>query len=150
MKINAFINCYSMSKTLRFKLAPEYETEKSLLEKGFLDRDKLRADDYDLMKKVIDKYHKHFIDKALEGFKFDLLQDYAEAFYSQSADDDGKKLEEIKKKMCKELATCFSKQEEFKLLDKKELVEKLIPAAEFIEDEEKGTRQDCGFLQIII
>lgn len=137
MKINAFINCYSMSKTLRFKLAPEYETEKSLLEKGFLDRDKLRADDYDLMKKVIDKYHKHFIDKALEGFKFDLLQDYAEAFYSQSADDDGKKLEEIKKKMCKELATCFSKQEEFKLLDKKELVEKLIPAAEFIEDEEK-------------
>ena len=137
MKINAFINCYSMSKTLRFKLAPEYETEKNLLEKGFLDRDKLRADDYDLMKKVIDKYHKHFIDKALEGFKFDLLQDYAEAFYSQSADDDGKKLEEIKKKMCKELATCFSKQDEFKLLDKKELVEKLIPAAEFIEDEEK-------------
>lgn len=59
MKINAFINCYSMSKTLRFKLAPEYETEKNLLEKGFLDRDKLRADDYDLMKKVIDKYHKH-------------------------------------------------------------------------------------------
>ena len=107
------------------------------MERGFLDRDKLRADDYDLMKKVIDKYHKHFIDKALEGFKFDLLQDYTEAFYSQSADDDGKKFEEIKKKMCKELATCFSKQDEFKLLDKKELVEKLIPAAEFIEDEEK-------------
>lgn len=137
MKINAFINCYSMSKTLRFKLAPEYETEKNLLEKEFLDRDKLRADDYDLMKKVIDKYHKHFIDKALEEFRFDLLQEYAEAFYSQSADDDGKKLEEIKKKMCKELATCFSKQDEFKLLDKKELVEKIIPAAEFIEDEEK-------------
>lgn len=54
MKINAFINCYSMSKTLRFKLAPEYETEKNLLERGFLDRDKLRADDYDLMKKVIE------------------------------------------------------------------------------------------------
>lgn len=93
MKINAFINCYSMSKTLRFKLAPDPETEKNISEKGFLDRDKLRAEDYDLMKKVIDKYHKHFIDKALEGFKFDLLQDYAEAFYSQSADDDGKKLE---------------------------------------------------------
>jgi len=137
MKINAFINCYSMSKTLRFKLAPEYETEKNLLEKGFLDRDELRADDYDLMKKVIDKYHKHFIDKALEDFSFDLLQEYAESFYSQSADDDGKKLEEIKKKMCKELATCFSKQDEFKSLGKKELVEKIIPSVDFIENEEK-------------
>ena len=137
MKINDYINCYSTSKTLRFKLTPEYETEKNLLGKGFLDRDEARAKDYDLMKKVIDKYHKHFIDKALEGFKFDLLQDYAEAFYSQAEDRDESTFDEIKKKMCKDLCVLFGSQEEFKLINKKELIDKLIIDADFIEETDK-------------
>ena len=59
MKIDSFINCYSMSKTLRFKLAPEYETAKNLLNRGFLERDEARAEDYARMKKVIDKYYSY-------------------------------------------------------------------------------------------
>lgn len=139
MKIDSFINCYSMSKTLRFKLAPEYETAKNLLNKGFLERDEARAEDYARMKKVIDKYHKHFIDKTLQGFQFDCLQEYAELFSCREEKKGNKDLEKIKVAMCKSLRKCFENQEEFKDIAKpKELIENLIPNSEFIEEEEKA------------
>ena len=54
---------YSLSKTLRFELKPALET-KPFLDR-FVDLDTQRDKDYKKLKKIIDEYHKIFIEKAL-------------------------------------------------------------------------------------
>ena len=45
-KIDEFINCYSLSKTLRFSLIPMGKTEETFTEKLLLEEDENRAKEY--------------------------------------------------------------------------------------------------------
>ena len=54
---------YSLSKTLRFELKPNPKTKPFLQQ--FVDLDIQRDKDYKKLKKIIDEYHKVFIEKAL-------------------------------------------------------------------------------------
>ena len=80
--IDQFINCYSISKTLRFELRPIGKTAENI--KVFLKNhdecgcdeernksDRVRAEKYAKAKKLIDEYHKDFIEKVLDGKKLD-------------------------------------------------------------------------------
>ena len=98
-KIDSFTNCYSLSKTLRFKLIPIGATQSNFDLNKMLDEDKKRAENYSKAKSIIDKYHRFFIEKVLssvtENKAFDsFLEDvraYAELYYRSNKDDSDKK-----------------------------------------------------------
>lgn len=65
--IQEFTSLYSLSKTLRFELKPIGNTLDNIDKKA----DTKLSKDYQKMKDSIDKFHKYFIDHALEGLKLD-------------------------------------------------------------------------------
>jgi len=67
-KIEQFTNQYSLSKTLRFSLLPVGDTLKNFNLNRMLDEDEQRAADYAKVKKIIDDYHREYIEKALTAF----------------------------------------------------------------------------------
>ena len=62
---SSFTKKYSLSKTIRFELKPLPETKKFLSE--FITADIQRDKDYQELKRIIDEYHKHYIEKLLSG-----------------------------------------------------------------------------------
>lgn len=60
-----FTGLYPVSKTLRFELVPQGKTLININKSGLLEDDEHRADSYKKVKKVIDEYHKSFIDNSL-------------------------------------------------------------------------------------
>ena len=110
-----YTNQYKVTKTLRFALKPTGETVKHLEEKGLLQEDKQRADDYKKAKLIIDEYHKWFIEKRLGGFEFSLedLENFKEAYegvLNNETDAKAKKdLKESQKTLRKKVADHFGK-----------------------------------------
>lgn len=69
VSLNQFENLYQVSKTLRFELRPIGKTLENIEKNGLLDQDEQRAESYKVVKKLIDFYHKHFIDSNLRNFQ---------------------------------------------------------------------------------
>jgi CRISPR-associated protein Cpf1 len=67
-----FTNLYQVSKTLRFELKPVERSKENIERNGILERDNQRALGYKAIKKVIDEYHKVFIDQMLDNFELNL------------------------------------------------------------------------------
>ena len=132
---NDFTNLYQLSKTLRFELKPIAETEARLSDlkkelknysengdgniepKGILAEDYKRAQDYKRIKKVIDEYHKAFIESALMNIQLpleDVLVETGrrkEVLYGlQSVFDTYKSLK--KNRNDQELKTIYAEQQE--------------------------------------
>ncbi|MBM4056385.1 MAG: type V CRISPR-associated protein Cpf1 [Planctomycetes bacterium] len=128
-----FTNQYQLSKTLRFELVPLRETEKFIKEKGLLKQDKKRADDYKEAKKLIDEYHRDFIEKALSGKKLSnqQLKDYLNEFIKPERDN--KVLGQISEALRKEIAG-WLKDNPTK--DGKKLIEEKVP--EFLKEQGKN------------
>ena len=121
--LSAFTNFYQLSKTLRFELIPQGKTLEYIENNGLLVQDTRRADSYKLVKKIIDEYHKDFIEKALDGLEINLLEDYFMYYHIQKKDDNQKKqFEEIQTKMRKQISDKLSKNERYKNLFGKELI----------------------------
>jgi CRISPR-associated protein Cpf1 len=59
-----FTNKYSLSKTLRFELKPVGKTKQNIESAGFLESDEKMSDEYVEIKKIIDRYHKAFIERV--------------------------------------------------------------------------------------
>jgi len=70
--LSDFTNLYSLSKTLRFELIPQGKTLEHIQDKGLLSQDEQRAESYKKVKKIIDEYHKAFIQQSLEGCKLNI------------------------------------------------------------------------------
>ena len=60
-------NGYSLSKTLRFELKPQGKTLENINKAGLVKVDEQRAKDYQDVKKLLDNYHKYFIDDILKN-----------------------------------------------------------------------------------
>lgn len=73
--LNQFIGLYPLSKTLRFELKPIGKTKENIEKNGILERDTQRAVGYKVVKKVIDEYHKAFIERILNDFENKLGED---------------------------------------------------------------------------
>ena len=67
--LNDFTNLYPVQKTLRFELKPIGKTKEWIESKGLLEQDQHRADSYKTVKRIIDHYHKHFIDNGLANLQ---------------------------------------------------------------------------------
>lgn len=89
-----FTGLFSLSKTLRFELKPIGKTLENIEKKGLLAEDEKRAESYKKVKKLIDEYHKTFIENALsnltekekDGLK-KLLDEYFECYNSNRKDE---------------------------------------------------------------
>lgn len=142
-KIEQFTNRYSLSKTLRFGLLPVGDTLKNFNLNKMLDEDEQRANDYAKVKKIIDDYHRVFIEKALTtfvsgmaSFSFaDAVRDYSDIYYKGNKDDSDKKaMEKSEDNMRKSIAKALQSDPDYKFLFKQELFKELLPA--YLESEE--------------
>ena len=140
MKIEQFTHQYSLSKTLRFKLIPQGKTRDTFEKQHILETDFQRAEEYALMKNLIDRYHKAFIERVLSDFRFpeEKLSAYASLYYKS---DKEKKEAETLQKMAEDfrgiISKAFSNDPVYKDLFKKELFTKLLPAFDARTEEEK-------------
>lgn len=139
--LDRFIGKYQLSKTLRFELIPQGKTKEHIEQKGLLQQDEHRAKAYKMVKKIIDRYHQHFIATALNNLALDGLQSYEELYHKKEKEEaDKKNFESLKAGMRKQIGDAFNKseaskvQEIWKVLFDKELIRKALP--EFVTSEE--------------
>lgn len=105
--LSGFTNKYSLSKTLRFELIPQFETEVKLAE-TIKKQDEERSKYYPVMKLILDNWHKNYVEETLSGLT--LSQDIlAEAFSLHQSDgkDDKKKKQEKLNSLKKAITDCF-------------------------------------------
>jgi len=152
--LSEFTNLYSLSKTLRFELKPIGKTLEHIQNKGLLAEDEQRAGSYKKVKKIIDEYHKAFIEKALSGVFLTKLNDFDFQYRlpkEQRNDDTFGKIQEA---LRKEIVAAFGKnetKEQFTNLFKKELIKEDLlnwvndEKQELVKEFEKFTTYFTGF-----
>ncbi|MDR0619336.1 MAG: type V CRISPR-associated protein Cas12a/Cpf1 [Bacteroidales bacterium] len=115
-----FTNLYSLSKTLRFELKPVGKTLTHIEESGILSdqeqyrgkSDIIRAESYKKVKKIIDEYHKNFIENILNDFSFDEndLNKYLNLYSKkEKSDAEKKELETLQNELRKSISEKFTK-----------------------------------------
>ena len=143
-----FVYQYQLSKTLRFELKPVGKTLENIQNKGLLTEDLNKAKSYQLMKKTIDGFHKHFIELAMNQVKLTYLESFSDLYYAsperkkeEKYKDELKKVQEV---LRKEIVKGFNSEEVksvFSNIDKKELIteelEKWLPQNKIIRSREE-------------
>jgi hypothetical protein len=136
-----FTNQYKLQKTLRFELKPVGKTKEHIDKNRILENDEKRADDYKMVKKIIDRYHKQFIEQSLSDFSLTKekkqLQFYADLYSIRDKNDAQKKeFNSLKDSLRKQIAEKFKKTDGWGDLFAKELIkEHLLTIAK--DDAEK-------------
>ncbi|MBR2298517.1 MAG: type V CRISPR-associated protein Cas12a/Cpf1 [Bacteroidales bacterium] len=129
--LKKFTRLYPLSKTLRFELIPLGLTADHIGKSGILSQDEHRAESYKKVKKIIDEYHKAFIEKVLNNIHLQYdnieqnnsLEEYFLYYMIKNKDEKKEKIfEEIQKKLRKQIADRFIDDPSFKNIDKKELI----------------------------
>ncbi len=146
---------YSLSKTLRFELIPQGRTQEYIEANGILSEDEERAKNYKVVKKVIDEYHKQFMERALKTLELDKLKEYYDLSIMQQKNEKSlDQLRDLEKDMRKQVVKCIKADPEFSILDKRELITKKLPEftankaeLEAIESFAKFTTYFKGFFE---
>mgnify|MGYP006391167961 FL=1 len=146
---------YCLSKTLRFELKPIGKTLEHIEQKGLLTQDEQRAEEYELMKGIIDRYHKAFITMCLRNCKIkvnntddelDSLEEYSSLLSKSKRDaDDEDKLEKIKENLRKQIVNAFKSGNTYGDLFKKELIKNHLPDFVTDEEEKQVVEHFCNF-----
>ena len=140
-----FTNLYPVSKTLRFELIPDKRTKEYLEHSDLIAKDEHRAESYKIVKKIIDRYHKKFIDDVLSTTKLQYTKEgklnSLEDFYflytnSNKTDADKKALDKVKELLRKQIVDALKQDNRFKRIDKKELIREDI--LQVIKPEERA------------
>lgn len=129
-----FTGLYPLSKTLRFELKPIGKTKENIEKNGILERDNERAIAYKAVKKVIDEYHKAFIELMLDGFELDKgsLDEFYYLYHLPTSDPKRKTdLTKVQEVLRKQISERFTKCEQYKRLFGKELIREDL--AEFVK-----------------
>ena len=121
-----FTGKYSVSKTLRFALRPQGKTEDFIQTKNVLRQDEDRADQYRKAKRIIDLYHKDFIERALQDMKFS-ISDLNE-FERNRRTGNREKLGESQTKLRQHIVDQIKNTPGYKDIFKKELITQDLPA----------------------
>ncbi len=125
MNYSEFTGLYPLSKTLRFELKPIGKTKENIEKNGILERDNERAVAYKAVKKVIDEYHKAFIELMLDGFELDKssLDEFYYLYHLPTSDPKRKTdLTKVQEVLRKQISERFTKSEQYKRLFGKELI----------------------------
>ncbi|MBN2768473.1 MAG: type V CRISPR-associated protein Cas12a/Cpf1 [Campylobacterales bacterium] len=135
--LEGFVNQYQLSKTLRFELKPIGKTLEYIGQKGLIEEDEERAEKYKLVKEIIDKYHKAFIEDSLHDLNLNGLDEYQEQFNTTSRDE--KVFKKIQDTLRKQVADTFKKHPAWKTLFKKELIKSDLANWSELDANEKAT-----------
>lgn len=137
-------NVYSLSKTLRFELKPMGKTLEFIERKGLIEQDERRAEDYKIMKDIIDRYHKNFINDTLGRLRlklqsdgnFDSLEEYVSlASIIKRDDKENANYDNVRMNLRKQITDSFKQKEAYSFLFKKELILQYLP--DFVTDPEE-------------
>lgn len=143
--IEDFIGKYNLSKTLRFSLIPQGDTEKHIME-NILENDKTLSLSYVEMKKIIDRYHIDFIEKSLSTYCLDtkMLCEYMELYFTKIKSDKEKgEMKALEEKLRKSIISCFDEKKRKNLFEKDLIKKDLI---DFVnQDELKYVEQFAEF-----
>lgn len=129
-----FIGQYSLNKTLRFELRPQGRTQEYIEARGMIGEDEVRAEDYKIVKKAIDEYHKQFMERSLKELQFDDLEGYCSLLSkTDRTEKEDRELEKREDKLRKQVVDCFKSDEKFKLLFNSMLITDELPV--FVSDD---------------
>ena len=123
-----FVGLYPVSKTLRFELKPIGRTKEYIEMDGIIDTDTTLSENYTLVKGIIDRYHKSFIEESLRDVKLKGLQEFYDLYNkSNRATAEQKQFERIQDDLRKQISQTFKKSNAYATLFKKELIKKELP-----------------------
>jgi len=125
-----FTNQFTLSKSLSFQLIPQGKTLEYLHNDGILDIDKRRNEDYQVVRRGIDDYHREFIDNALSSLRLTGLNEYHELYqtpYKERSDAQKKRMFEIETYLRKQVAQQLRSNDLFHVLFSKELISEVLP-----------------------
>ena len=154
--LKRFSRIYPLSKTLRFELKPIGRTMETITSCGLLEQDQHRSDSYVQVKKIIDEYHKAFIESSLETFKLvycsegkkNSLEEFYTCYMCKAKDETQKKLfDDIQDKLRKQIADCFSKTGDFSRLFSEKLIKEDLNA--FIATSEQYETDKERYINIV-
>ena len=154
--MNHFVGLYPISKTLRFELKPIGKTKTNIEKNDILERDAQRAVGYKVVKRVMDEYHKAFIERMLNDFENKLseedrtdwknsLQEFYDLYMSlDSINGRKEKLVKVQERLRKHISNIFKKDRQYNRLFAKELIREDL--AEFVSTPtfEKHIRSQKG------
>ena len=135
-EIKDLTGLYSLTKTIGVELKPVGKTKEELIEaRKLIKQDEQRAEDYKIVKDIIDRYHKDFIDKCLNSVKIE--KDDLEKYVSlaENSNREAVDFDNIKTKMRNQITESFKKNPLFVGLFKKELITNYLP--NFVSEEER-------------
>lgn len=134
-EIKELTGLYSLTKTIGVELKPVGKTQELIEAKKLIEQDDQRAEDYKIVKDIIDRYHKDFIDKCLNCVK--IKKDDLEKYVSlaENSNREAVDFDNIKTKMRNQITESFKKNPLFVGLFKKELITNYLP--NFVSEEER-------------
>lgn len=124
-----FTNLYPVSKTLRFELIPDKRTKAVLEQSDLIAQDEHRAQSYKTVKKIIDRYHKAYIEDVLATLELpdnDIKKLYELYTKAQRTESDKKALEDVQDKLRKLISNRLTKDSRYGRIFKKELIQEDI------------------------
>lgn len=133
-EIKELTGLYSLTKTIGVELKPVGKTQELIEAKKLIEQDDQRAEDYKIVKDIIDRYHKDFIDKCLNCVK--IKKDDLEKYVSlaENSNRDAEDFDNIKTEMRKQITKAFEKNS---FLFNQNLIKKYLPGSESVSEEEK-------------
>ena len=126
-----FINKFAVTKTVGFKAIPQGKTSDWLAERNIVETDKELNDDANKVKLLINDRHRNFIDTILSSFSFnesDLNKYYSFYFNNDKTPEERTGFKTLKKEMRSHVSNSFKAEPTYKILDKKDLICKCLPA----------------------
>lgn len=134
-EIKELTGLYSLTKTIGVELKPVGKTQELIEARKLIEQDDQRAEDYKIVKDIIDRYHKDFIDKCLNCVKIE--KDDLEKYVSlaENSNREAVDFDNIKTKMRNQITESFKKNPLFVGLFKKELITNYLP--DFVSEEER-------------
>ncbi len=142
-----FTGIYPLSKTLRFELIPQGKTLEFIEQRGLIEQDEERDLAYEIVKKIIDDYHKKFIETALSGasFEWEPLKIAIEQYRKSKTDKTDQidktnvVLSEVQDKIREEIADKFKDTVNYDNLLKEKMISELLP--EYAKETELTAKQ---------
>ncbi len=127
-EINNELNEVDLRKNIKNKINNRIKKLSEIVEdelKNIILEDKNRAKKYEKVKKILDEYHKDFIERVLKNLDqtdFNkLLKEYLDLYTKKKDKKETKEFVKIKKNLRKKISDTLTKNPDYKILDKDKL-----------------------------
>lgn len=151
-RFDSFVHQYPLTKTIQFGLIPVGNTKEKFLDNGVLEADKIRSQNYKIVKQYVDMFHKNHIDHVLSDENVRealvMLSEYADLYaITNKTDDDKKRMAKLEADARKVISNAFTNRDGYKDLFGKPMLTDLLPA--FFADDPEATYYINSFKKFV-